>query len=112
MISKIRPILLSAAACAFIFANGVAVNAATILKLNLGNIGPDVSMAGGVLGTSNDGIAATTGDQNTVDIYGGVLAGYRGYVRQRQRVFASEVAGEGRAGDLGQARECERRGTH
>lgn len=48
--------------------------AATILKLNLGGVGPDVAMTGaGVLSTSSDGNALTTGDQNTAIEYTGFL---------------------------------------
>jgi len=47
----------------------LATYAGTILKLNLGNIGPDMSMVGGVLGTANDGVAATVGNQNTAIEY-------------------------------------------
>jgi len=50
-------------------------SAATIIKLNLGDVGPDIAMNGGVLGTSNDGIAATTGNQNTAITYVGPLSG-------------------------------------
>jgi hypothetical protein len=42
--------------------------AGTIIKLNLGGTGPDVTFSGGVFGkltTVNDGDAGTTGDQNT-----------------------------------------------
>jgi len=40
--------------------------AGTIIKLNLGGVGPDVGMnALGILSTVDDGIAGTTGDQNT-----------------------------------------------
>lgn len=40
--------------------------AATIIKLNLDGVSPDISMNGaGVLGTASDGNAATTGDQDT-----------------------------------------------
>ncbi len=54
------------AACALIcFATSFA-QAGTIIKLNLGGVGPDVGMnAGGILSTADDGIAGTTGDQNT-----------------------------------------------
>lgn len=48
--------------------------AATILKLNLGGVGPDVAMTGaGVLSTSSDGNALTTGDQDTAIEYTGFL---------------------------------------
>jgi hypothetical protein len=39
--------------------------AGTIIKLSLGGTGPDVAFAAGVLGTANDGDAATTGNQDT-----------------------------------------------
>jgi hypothetical protein len=43
-----------------------AVEAGTIIKLNLGGVGPDVGMnSSGVLATVDDGIAATVGNQNT-----------------------------------------------
>jgi hypothetical protein len=45
------------------------VRAATIIKLDLGGTGPDVSMTSGVFGTVNDGNAGTTGDQNTAVEY-------------------------------------------
>jgi PEP-CTERM motif len=49
---------------------------ATIIKLNLGSVGPDVSMSGGgVFGTVSDGVAATTGDQNTDVEYTGFFDG-------------------------------------
>ena len=73
MISKIRPILLCAAACAFLCTGGLTVHAATILKLNLGGSGPDVRFAAGVLGTSDDLNATTAGDQNTAIEYTGFL---------------------------------------
>lgn len=53
-------------ACTLFFLVASASQAATILKLDLGNIGPDVGMsAGGIYGTVSDGNAGTTGDQNT-----------------------------------------------
>jgi len=45
--------------------------ASTIIKLNLGGVGPDIGLGPpallppGILGTYNDGIPATSGDQNT-----------------------------------------------
>src|SRR5262249_38477896 len=43
---------------------------------NLGSVGPDVSMNGaGVFGTVSDGIAATTGDQDTDVEFTGLLDG-------------------------------------
>lgn len=51
-----------------------AVNGQTIIKLNLGNTGPDLAMnSSGVLGTTSDGNASTTGDQNTAVEYTGPL---------------------------------------
>ncbi len=53
-----------------------AVNGQTILKLNLGETGPDLAMnAGGLLGTISDGDASTTGDQNTAVEYTSFLDG-------------------------------------
>src|SRR4051812_5250124 len=50
------------------------LNAATIIKLNLGGTGPDVSLSQtGAFGTSSDGNAATNGDQNTAIEYTGGL---------------------------------------
>ena len=47
-----------------------ASNAATIIKLNLGETGPDVALdQTGMFGTTNDGNAATTGNQNTAIEY-------------------------------------------
>jgi hypothetical protein len=66
MLSKYRLYLSGAAVCALIFANASSLHASTIIKLNLGNAGPDLSMnAVGVLGTASDGDVGTTGDQNT-----------------------------------------------
>jgi hypothetical protein len=63
-----------AALCALIYTNACGLYASTIIKLNLGNVGPDVSMnALGILGTANDGNAVTTGDQNTDVEYTGFL---------------------------------------
>ena len=51
-----------------------AANGDTVLKLSLGNTGPDLEMnAGGVLGTTSDGNAGTTGDQDTAIEYTGFL---------------------------------------
>jgi hypothetical protein len=70
MMLKLRSILAGAAICALICASATALHAATIIKLNLGNIGPDLSMTpGGLLGTANDNIVATTGNQNTAIEY-------------------------------------------
>jgi hypothetical protein len=43
----------------------LAAQAGTILKLDLGGLGPDLGMSGGVVSTVNDGDASTTGDQDT-----------------------------------------------
>lgn len=53
---------------------GAMAQAATIIKLNLAEIGPDVGMNGlGILQTIDDGNAATTGDQNTAIEFTGFL---------------------------------------
>ena len=58
------------AVCTLFFLVASASHAATILKLDLGNVAPDVGMdAGGIYGTVSDGNAATTGDQNTAIEY-------------------------------------------
>jgi hypothetical protein len=70
MMLKLRVFFSAAAVCALIFANSSSLHATTIIKLNLGNSGPDLSMSGvGVLGTANDGNATTFGDQNTAIEY-------------------------------------------
>src|SRR3954466_6926413 len=70
MMLKLRAFFSAAAVCALIFANSSSLHATTIIKLNLGNTGPDLSMNGlGILGTANDGNAATTGDQDTAVDY-------------------------------------------
>jgi len=76
MMLKLRTVLSALALCAALcFATSVA-SAATIIKLNLGSVGPDVQMnAGGTLSTVNDGAAATTGDQNTDIEFTGYLDG-------------------------------------
>lgn len=43
----------------------IAAQAGTIIKLNLGSVGPDIGMSGGLLATVDDGNAGTTGNQNT-----------------------------------------------
>jgi PEP-CTERM motif len=65
MMRTTKNVLCGVIVCALIFA-ATSLQAATIIKLNLGGIGPDVGMgAGGILSTTNDLIPATTGDQNT-----------------------------------------------
>lgn len=74
MTLNLRVVLASFAMCALLGSS--AVNGQTILKLNLGNTGPDLAMNGsGVLGTVSDGDASTTGDQNTAVEYTAYLDG-------------------------------------
>jgi PEP-CTERM motif len=62
--------------CALLLAITPAAFGGTILKLNLGNVSPDLGMtAGGILGTVSDGDAGTTGDQNTAIEYTDFLDG-------------------------------------
>lgn len=69
-----RSILLSAAACALMSLPLANSQAATILKLDLGGVGPDIHQdGGGALGTISDSTPATTGDQNTNIEYTGFL---------------------------------------
>jgi hypothetical protein len=64
------------AVCALLSLAASSLPAATIIKLNLGGIGPDVGMnAGGILSTENDGNAGTLGDQNTDVEFVGFLDG-------------------------------------
>jgi hypothetical protein len=59
--------------CLLVSASAIC-RADTIIKLNLGGVGPDVGMnPGGQFATSNDGDAATTGDQNTAIEFTGFL---------------------------------------
>jgi len=51
-----------------------AANGDTVLKLSLANTGSEIAMnGGGVLGTTSDGNAGTSGDQNTAIDYTGFL---------------------------------------
>ena len=69
---NLRIVLTSFSFCALLGSS--AANGETVLKLSLGNTGPDLAMdAGGVLGTTSDGNAGTTGDQNTAIDYTGFL---------------------------------------
>ena len=52
-----------------------AASAGTILKLSLGAVGPDLEFSGGVLSTSDDGDAGTTGEQNTAVDFSDFLSG-------------------------------------
>jgi hypothetical protein len=66
MTLDLRSIFTAVAACALVYANCDSLSAATIIKLNLGNVTPDLQMnAAGLLGTANDGNNATAGDQDT-----------------------------------------------
>jgi len=60
--------LLASAAIALLLSAQTS-NAGTIIKLDLGGTGPDVTYSGGFLSTVNDGNAGTTGDQNTAILY-------------------------------------------
>jgi hypothetical protein len=67
------------AVCALFSLAASSLSAATIIKLNLGGIGPDVEMPASPgpleLKTRNDAIPATTGDQNTDVEFVGILDG-------------------------------------
>lgn len=68
MALNLRIVLASFLFCALLGSS--AVNGQTVLKLSLGNTGPDLAMdSSGVLGTTSDGDASTTGDQNTAVDY-------------------------------------------
>ena len=68
--------------CALICLVVTSAPANTIIKLNLGGVGPDIGMNGnGQLATVNDGIAGTTGDQNTNIEYTDFLD----FIRQREK---------------------------
>lgn len=55
---------------------GQSARAGTIIKLNMGGVGPDIGLnGGGVLSTVDDGNAGTTGDQNTAIEFTGFLSG-------------------------------------
>ncbi len=61
-----RPYLRFALIGLAVCATASALQAGTIIKLNLGEVGPDVSFTqAGVFGTIDDGNAATIGNQNT-----------------------------------------------
>jgi PEP-CTERM motif len=76
MIYTTRSVIRALVLCAFLSFATSASQAGTIIKLNLGGIGPDIAMNGaGILGTESDGNAATTGDQNTAVEYTGFLDG-------------------------------------
>jgi hypothetical protein len=59
---------------AVLFKASTICHADTIIKLNLGNTGPDLGMnAGGLLSTIDDGNGATTGNQDTAIEFTGFL---------------------------------------
>jgi len=63
---RARNIIRRLAFCALFCVATSATQAATILKLSLGGVGPDVGMnSAGILSTVNDSEATTLGDQNT-----------------------------------------------
>jgi hypothetical protein len=72
---NLRISLTSFAFCALL--GSTAANGDTVLKLSLGNTGSEVAMvqngANFFVGTTSDGIAGTTGDQNTAIDYTGFL---------------------------------------
>jgi hypothetical protein len=57
--------LRAAALTAVLLASAHVANAATIIKLSLGDTGPDIEYSGGTLSTFDDGDNTTLGDQNT-----------------------------------------------
>jgi len=75
MMSKLRMLAYGSAFCALMLFISSESYAGTIIKLNLGGVGPDVAMdAGGTLGTVPDGdVPPTTGNQNTAVEYTGFL---------------------------------------
>jgi hypothetical protein len=69
---NVRIALASFAFCALLCSS--AANGDTVLKLSLGDTGPDLAMdASGVIGTTIDSNVGTTGDQNTAIDYTGFL---------------------------------------
>ena len=65
-----RIIIRGLAICAFVCCAASISQAATIIKLSLGEVGADVGMNNaGILSTVNDGNVTTTGDQNTAVEY-------------------------------------------
>jgi PEP-CTERM motif len=69
-----KMVIRSLIVCALVCAATSYSHAGTIIKLNLGGVGPDIGMnAGGVLSTVNDGAAPTVGDQNTDIEYTGAF---------------------------------------
>ena len=70
-----RSIAAGVIAVAFVtLSSRLSVHAGTIIKLNLGGVGPDLGMnAGGILSTTDDGDAATVGQQDTAIEFTGFL---------------------------------------
>lgn len=74
MLMKHRMVFFKATLCALFASFSCYTQAATIIKLNLGGVGPDLTMnAGGTLSTDTDNDLATTGDQDTGIEYTGFL---------------------------------------
>ncbi|HEX4415496.1 MAG TPA: hypothetical protein VH107_17825 [Lacipirellulaceae bacterium] len=74
MLMKHRMVFLKGALCALVASFSCLSQAATIIKLNLGGVGPDLQMnAGGTLSTDTDNDPTTPGDQNTAIEYTGFL---------------------------------------
>src|SRR6185436_12542635 len=72
--SLYRRIVLTTFSLCALLGSSAANDDDTVLKLSLGNTGPELAMnVSGVLGTTSDGNAATTGDQNTAIDYTGFL---------------------------------------
>jgi hypothetical protein len=66
MMLNLRSFLTAVAVCGLVYANGDSLSANTIIKLNLGDVTPDLQMdIAGVLRTADDGNNGTTGDQDT-----------------------------------------------
>jgi hypothetical protein len=71
------PLKVFACATVALLLSAYASQAATIIKLDLGGVGPDLNYTGGVFGTLNtisDGNAGTTGDQNTAILFTSFLS--------------------------------------
>jgi hypothetical protein len=67
--------LIAATLCAGLGFTANDAHAATILKMSLSDVGPDVATNLAILATANDGNAATTGDQNTTVDFTSFLGG-------------------------------------
>jgi hypothetical protein len=74
MLLKYRMAFVRATLCTLVVSFSSISHASTIIKLNLGGVGPDIQMnAAGTLSTFNDLDGATPGDQNTSIEYTGFL---------------------------------------